>query len=111
MDLQKEQFVESCVDFEVAIYSYSWFGDCHTRDSYLKRSQLHNQGELLSDCVSNHSSVVRINLAVLATTVETSSGDQCETKVFIITLPLRCVSVQLLCLGQCMLAYDKYQNI
>jgi len=50
----------------------------------------------LSECVSNHSSVGRINLAVLATTVETSSGDQWETKVFIITPPLRCVSVQLI---------------
>jgi len=32
-----QNFVASCVDFEVAqLYLYSWFGDCHTGDSYLK---------------------------------------------------------------------------
>jgi len=30
-----QMFVESCVDFEVAIYQWSRFGDCHTGDSYL----------------------------------------------------------------------------
>ena len=30
-----QTFVESCVHFEVAHLSDLWFGDCHTRDSYL----------------------------------------------------------------------------
>ena len=30
-----QTFLESCVDFEVAINQYSWFGDGHTGDSYL----------------------------------------------------------------------------
>jgi len=29
-------FVESCADFEVAHFPYSWFGDYYIRDSYLK---------------------------------------------------------------------------
>ena len=42
-----QAFVESCVDFEVAIYRWSWFGDRHTGDSYLSIHKHNSSIQLL----------------------------------------------------------------
>ena len=53
-----QTFVESFVYFEVPIHLYSWFRDCHMRDSYLKGLSIGNvwwlSGSVLSQCLAQN---------------------------------------------------------